>query len=364
MKRLLFLFLMLPLLAAACGSPEPLVSPTATVPLLHTPSPTQMLTATLPPPTPTPTPQLIEGTLAIKVNVRSGPGISYDSIGLLNAGEKVQVILQEGTGTWYKINYPDASGGIGWVAAQFVQVAAGTQVPFEATPTPAGPSGRVLQRLNVRSGPGLAFESLGMLEPDSTVALTGKNSRASWFQIDYPAAPGGRGWVTAQYIQADAADLPVLDDYGTPVAGGMAGPTPIPVTPTPTIGPAFADADSPANPAVRVTFSSSGTRQFTYSSQVSAPDGDTEDWVVFTPYAVNAADARLVFSLVCSGNGTLIIEMEQGGTPISGWGELRCGDLDKTIMLPAGRSYTLRLVPAPGEGLRLVDYVLIVRNVP
>jgi uncharacterized protein YraI len=250
------------------------------------------------------------------------------------------------------------------VTAQFVQVAAGTQVPHAATPVPAGPSGRVLQRLNVRSGPGLTFDTLGVLEPNGSVSLTGKNSTASWFQIDYPAGPGGRAWVTAQYIQADAAGLPVLDDYGTPVLSGTAGPTPIPVTPTPTVGPAFADADSPTNPAVRVTFSASGTHQFTYSSGVSAPEGDPADWVEFTPYAVNASNARLVFSLACSGNGRLTVEISRAGSLLSGWGTLACGDSDKSITLPAGQAYQVRLAPAPGEGLRLVDYVLTVQNLP
>ena len=134
--------------------------------------------------------------------------------------------------------------------------------------------------------------------------------------------------------------------------------------PTPTIGPAFADYDSAAKPGVRVTFSSSGTRQFTYSGQVSAPQGDPEDWVEFTPFAINASDASLVFSLTCSGNGSLTVAMEQAGTPLSGWGTLACGDLNKPITLPAGRPYELDLAPAPGEGLQLVNYVLTVQNMP
>ena len=84
----------------------------------------------------------------------------------------------------------------------------------------------------------------------------------------------------------------------------------------------------------------------------------------FTPYAANAADARLVFSLTCSGNGTLTVGMEQAGALLSGWGTLACGDLEKLITLPSGQPYELHLVPAPGEGLRLVDYVLTVLNEP
>jgi hypothetical protein len=175
------------------------------------------------------------------------------------------------------------------------------------------------------------------------VSLTGKNSTASWFQINYASGPDGHGWITAQYVQTDAAaDLPVLDDYGTPVTPGPAetpsGPA---MTPMPTIGPAFADGDSQAAPAVQVTFSATGTRQFTYSSQVSAPDGDAEDWVEFTPYAASGTNARLTFSLTCSGNDILTVELWQGGSALSGWGGLECGDLDKPVTLPAGQAYLI-----------------------
>jgi uncharacterized protein YraI len=298
--------------------------------------------------------------------VRSGPGTGYDSLGLLNTGEKVQITVRDSESKWYQIFYPAASDGRGWVAAQFVQIATGTEVPLEAIPPPPGPAGRVTQRLNVRSGPGMAFDSLGLLEADTIISLTGKSTTASWFQIDYSAGPEGRGWVTAQYVQTDAAgDLPVLDDYGTLVTPGAAetlsGPA---MTLTPTESPAFADGDSRAAPGVRVDFSAAGTHQFIYSSQVSTPEGDAEDWVEFTPYAAGGTDARLLFSLSCSGNGTLTVELWQGGASLSGWGTLECGDLEKLIILSAGQLYQMRLTPAAGEGLRLVDYVLTVQNKP
>ena len=113
-----------------------------------------------------------------------------------------------------------------------------------------------------------------------------------------------------------------------------------------------------------MSFSFSGTRQFTYSSQVSAPAGDPDDWIEFTPYAINPAPARLVFSLGCSGNDTLTVEIWQGGSLLPGWGSLACGDSGKMITLPAGLPYEVRLLPAAGQGLRLVDYVLTVQNLP
>jgi uncharacterized protein YraI len=309
---------------------------------------------------------LIEGKLNIKVNVRSGPGISYDSLGQLDAGVNVQVFARDETGAWFQILFPASPGGIGWVTAQYVTIPSGTVVPFQATPTPAGPMGRVIQRLNVRSGPGTTYKSLGLLEPGAAVFLSGKNSSASWFQIDFSSGPGGHGWVTAQYIQTDAAgELPVLDDFGNIVTPGAAGTPSSPVmVPTPTIGPAPAEGDSSTSPAIHVSFSVAGTRHFIYSDQVSIPQGDAEDWLAFTPFSVTGTNARLIFSLACAGNGFLKVELWQGGIILSGWGTLGCGDKGKTILLPAGQMILIKITPVPGDGLQLVSYTLDVQNNP
>jgi uncharacterized protein YraI len=366
MKKLTFLLTMFTLLAAACGTPGPVATPSAALSPSALPTETSTLPVTPPPPTLTVTPIPIDGTLTIKVNVRSGPGTGYDSLGQLEAGGKVHIIARDSQGAWYQILYPAAPQGRGWVAAQYVTIAPGTEVPLEATPTPAGPTGRVIQRLNVRSGPGTTFDTLGLLEPGVVVSLTGKDTTASWFQIDYPASPGGRGWVTSQYVQTNASpDLPVLDDYGevvTPAAAGTPSGTVIP--PTPTVGPAYADGDSSVSPAIRVTFSATGTHKFVYSSQVSTPQGDAEDWVAFTPYSTSVTNARLNLSLACTGSGTLTVELWQAGTLLSGWGALACGETGKSILLPAGQVYLMRVAPVAGDGLRLVAYTLTIQNNP
>ena len=365
MKKFPFLLMLFCLLAAACGTPQPLATSSAAPSPSTFPTETPTLSVTPLQPTPTAAPLLISGTLTIKVNVRSGPGIGFDSLGQLEAGEKVQITVHDPSGAWYQILYPTAPQGRGWVTAQYVTVAAGTAIPLEATPTPSGPVGQVILLLNVRSGPGTSFNTLGMLEPGVSVSLTGKNTTASWFQVVYPAGPGGHGWVNAEYVQTeDAADLPVLDDYGntvTPASAGTSGPV---LTPTPTVGPAYADGDSSASPAIRVTFSADGTHQFVYSSQVSAPEGDLEDWVEFTPYTLSGTNARLTFSLSCTGNTTLRVELLQGEALLPGWGSLACGETGISVLLPAGQVYQMRLAPAAGDGLRLVAYTLTVRNDP
>ena len=366
MKILAILLTMLALLAAACATPEPVVTPSVTTSPSSLPTQIPPIPVTPLQPTQADTPIPIDGTLTILVNVRSGPATTYDSLGQLEAGEKIQITGQDSPGAWYQIPYPSAPQGHGWVAARYVTVAAGTEVPLVATPTLPSPTGRVIQQLNVRSGPGTTFDKLGLLEPGTEVSLTGKNTAASWFQIAYPAGPGGHGWVTSQYLQTDAtAHLPLLDDYGIVITPGTAGTPSGPVTsPTPTVGPAYADGDSSVRPAIHVTFSSTDTHKFVYSSQVSTPEGDAQDWVEFTPYATGGINARLNISLACTGNGILTVKLWQGSKLLSGWGTLSCGEMGKSILLPTGEVYQMSLTPAAGDGLRLVAYTLTVQNYP
>ncbi len=355
------------LVATACATatptPAPTASPLPTAGATETPSRTPL------PPTPTNTPAPVEGTTRAQVYVRSGPGTGYASLGLIDPGKTVQVVSQSADGKWYAILYPAEPAGQGWVATAYVQVEDPAGVPsatVQVTTTPAGPTGVVIQKLNVRSGPGTSYDSLGVLPAQSSVVLTGKNANGTWLQIEYPSAAGGHGWVTAGYVQVnDTSGLPVLDEFGKPVPTGGGTGTPGPfLSPTPTVGPAPEDGDSPGQPAARVIFSPSGTRQFSYTGQVSAPQGDSQDWIGFTPYAVPAASARLTASLACRGNGSLQVELLQGAAPLAGWGTLQCGDTGRPVTVPAGGTYTFHLSAVAGSGQTLVAYTLTVRDEP
>jgi len=367
--KLAILAVTLALLAAAC-SPLPPSEAAATPALASptlTPSQTPSRTATSLPPSPTATITPVEGTVSVQINVRSGPDVSYSSIGILNRGEKVQIIGKDPSGGWYGILYPSGPKGLGWVIATYIQAGETTGLPVLALQeTGSGLTGKATQTLNVRSGPGTGYEVLGMIQPDTLLVLIGKNEAATWLQIEYASGEGSKGWVAAAYVQMnDTASLPVLNAAGTPVTPTASGPTAVPVTPTPTLGPASTDNDTATAPAIQITFSLSGTRQFSYTSDVSSPQGDAEDWVAFTPYASLAGSpARLLLSLICTGNGSLEVELWRNGAPLTGWGGLVCGDQDKFLELTAGTPNQLRLRAVPGDGLRYVRYTLTVRNEP
>ena len=297
--------------------------------------------------------------------MRSGPGTGFPSLGLIDPAQKVQIVYRDAAGQWYAVLYPAAPGGLGWVTAAFVQVADPAGIPVlipTGTPTPAGPTGVAQQTLNVRSGPGTSYDLLGTLPSGTILVLTGKNAGGAWLQVEFLDV---HGWVTAAYVKAgDLSGLPVLDSYGTPVPAGTVN-TPGPyLSPLPTVGPAPDNGDSPSHPAFQVNFSPGGTRQFAYSGQLSAPQGDGEDWIAFSPYAVPGSAPRLTASLACSGNGSLAVELLQGGSPVASWGSLQCGEADRPLALSGGGTFVLHLSAVPASAPVLVAYTLTVRSQP
>lgn len=87
--------------------------------------------------------------------------------------------------------------------------------PVSAAPVMTGdePTARVslaTQRLNIRSGPGTSYAVIAKAAPAQQFTLLGRNEDQSWVEVLLTDAPGGFGWVAAQYLETDAA-LAVLD---------------------------------------------------------------------------------------------------------------------------------------------------------
>ena len=137
------------------------------------------------------------------VNVRSGPGVSYEDVGTLARGECLPYLNETrydaGGQAWYKAQY--YSYGEVWVSAVYSEL---TYTRTEASvDDEAGTYGRYIQatgQLNVRSGPGLHYSELGMLKNGATAAYLGEHSTdergVTWYKVSYN---GGSGWVSSRY---------------------------------------------------------------------------------------------------------------------------------------------------------------------
>ncbi len=99
-------------------------------------------------------------------------------------------------------------------------------------PAPAVPTGRVTapNGVNIRSGPGTNFPILGVAPFNATGEIIGRSADGRWWVVAVPSAPGGNGWVSADFVAAsNAADVPIIASPPPPV---VIIPTPLP-TPTP-----------------------------------------------------------------------------------------------------------------------------------
>jgi uncharacterized protein YgiM (DUF1202 family) len=307
------------------------------------------------PPTPTTVP--VEGTASTQINVRAQPSTAGQVLGIVAANATVQIIGKDPGGNWWQILYPASPDGIGWVTAQYVTVAGTPNVPVIGGGGANQNSGNVAilqQQLNIRSGPGTDFNSLGTLNPQDVVNLIGKDANGAWLQIEFAAGPEGKGWINAAFVQAQGVEnLPIITEAGQVVGTGT--PTGIPPTPTATVIPAPADGDSAENPAAKMIFSATGTKSFQYSGDISSPEGDAEDWVQFTPYT---QFVRVSFE--CSESSLANLEVLQDGAIVQ---SLACGD-SKAIQTLTEKVYVIHIsLPAHAE-LQYSGYSLQVSAVP
>jgi heat shock protein HslJ len=128
------------------------------------------------------------------------------------------------------------------------------EIDLPAPSEPATPTGRVVgtQSLNVRSGPGTAFPVIGVARLGDQGELIGRSADGRWWAVSAPSAPGGIGWVSADFVLAtNAESVPVMQ--GPP-------PPPPPPTPTPLPRPTATPAPAPtATPTAQIFFGADRT---------------------------------------------------------------------------------------------------------
>lgn len=317
-------------------------------------------TATLPPVQPTMAP--VEGVTTTQINVRAEPSTSSNVLGIIPANTKVEITGKDPGENWWQINYAHAQAvnGKGWVTAQYITTTTTPEVPSlggDETDSRNGNVAIVQQQINVRSGPGTDFNSLGTLNPEDVVGLIGKDANGVWLQIDFAGGPEGKGWVNAAFVQAQGVEnLPIITETGLIVGTGT--PTEVPFTPTPTVVPAWDDQDSPSSPIASVIFEATGTQTLMYNGDLSSPQGDSEDWIAFRPYG-----SSVFASLACTGGNSLEIEITEDHLPTSL--NIGCGDQMRQVPVKAGANYLIHLQALPSaENLQYTNYILTIKTRP
>ena len=123
-----------------------------------------------------------------------------------------------------------------------------TEAVVEEAPTalptlpPAAPSVTAANGLNVRGGPGIAYNIVGAMEAGTTADLLAKNPQGDWWQVTLIG--GVQGWVFGPLVTTagDVSAIAVAENIPEPP------PTPEPVAAAPTAVPEPV-AEAPAEPA-------------------------------------------------------------------------------------------------------------------
>jgi uncharacterized protein YraI len=117
--------------------------------------------------------------------------------------------------------------------------------------------------VNVRTGPGTDYPTIGQLKEGDTALVTGRSADGAWWQIVFPPNSNGLGWVSAAYAQANqqAAKAPIVSGPPLPPTNTSVPPTntSVPPTATKTTEPPTPTSTKPPPGPIVVNFTADDT---------------------------------------------------------------------------------------------------------
>lgn len=120
------------------------------------------------------------------VNIRSGPGTDYGSIGSVNRGD---MLFSKGkSDNWYMVEYGNTTG---YIIEDYVTIEHGGFY----TAVDSGTLSVNGADVNIRSGPGTEYQSIGSVSSGTTLTITGKSD--NWYQVNYN---GRKGYIIEDYV--------------------------------------------------------------------------------------------------------------------------------------------------------------------
>ena len=142
---------------------------------------------------------------AASLKVRQGPGLTFDSLGLVYFGELVEKIGATADGAW--LNIRNTSGNlVGWSSSEYL-ISVHEPIPEEPPATTPVPdhSDKNWYRvntvtLNIRESPNTSSKILGTTLKNDTIPALDDTSDTSWVQIQ--RLDGLIGWCSKSYLIA------------------------------------------------------------------------------------------------------------------------------------------------------------------
>jgi uncharacterized protein YgiM (DUF1202 family) len=162
------------------------------------------------------------------VNLRDGPGTNYVSMARMGQGQDLTLIEQYNG--WFLVEYGTTYG---WVTADFLNIVPGVieRIPVaNAIPDPNPPLvGSVTENaVNIRKGPGSAYERVGSVNAGAQVTLLARHK--DWYRVQL--GNGTRAWVFSDLLNISPMavrrvpvtnDVPALPVRTPPARAAVAG---------------------------------------------------------------------------------------------------------------------------------------------
>ena len=128
------------------------------------------------------------GVTTETVNVRKGPSTSYDKIGKLASGTKVEIIDIDSKTGWYKIKY---NNSYAYISNLYVNI------QDSSTDSTTTKTGVTTASVNIRKGPSTSYDKVGKLASGTKVEIVGTDSKTGWYKIKYN---NGYAYVSNLYV--------------------------------------------------------------------------------------------------------------------------------------------------------------------
>lgn len=310
-------------LSACQPTPTPTPAQTQTPTRRNTRTPFPTLTPRVSPsPTGTPIRALVTDTL----RVRAQPNTTAPILGRLKPNQTVLLLSRSDDNQWFSIEYPEASGQIGWIFGEVVIPQANVNTLPVGVTAPKPPEGSVFaivktegDPLRMRAGPATNYEVLARIPDATRVLLVAKSPDETWYQTIYPADSGQRGWVSGEFLtlQGSTASMQVAQAPPTPTPGPTAVPRPTRAANAPTGGTILVSSNRAGaydiyalgeNGAVRRQLTRTGSA---FGARYS-PDGER---IVFYHTVSNAPNiVKHIFVMDFDGGNVIDLSARAGGS--------------------------------------------------
>lgn len=156
------------------------------------------------------------------LNVRSGPGVTYNVLKVVSFGESMALLGRESSNRWVKIQL--GSGLQGWVNASLITPNITiSSLPLADIPSAPVPPVPVAPNalLTLRSGPGFNHNVVGRVFQGQRVQAIARNDANNWVKVRVNES-GLEGWIAAANVQLTIpiTSLPIQSE-----SGGVIPPT-------------------------------------------------------------------------------------------------------------------------------------------